>query len=315
MERRSESIRNSASLIAISRLGGIKRASLNSLLIEAARHSIHTSNIIDDQALLSKYLNLSNDRIDSLRRLADDLGTMLYELNNKHIEVVISTDSHYPKALRERLGLATPPILYFHGNYDLMLSMGVAFCGSRRATEDSLKLVSRCSSFLAIKGYNVVSGNAKGVDDTAHLASLSHKGSTTLVLPTGILTADIRRHHRDLFNSNNYLIISEFYPSYPWRASFAMQRNRTIASLAGTMVLVEPGSTGGTFNAGIEALRLGYKVFIIDAGYPSSKAGGSDFFIRRGFKLLQDFDEYSDDMIMLLKASRRGARKDSLFDY
>lgn len=128
----------------------------------------------------------------------------------------------------------------------------------------------------------IVSGHAAGVDETTHFAALDAGGQTALVLPEGILQFRARKSLTPLMTEDNSVIVSEFSPKLPWSVSNAMQRNRTICGLVHAMVVVEAGTTGGTWEAGLSALKLGVPLFVLDYSDPAPSAGGNPGLIKKG---------------------------------
>lgn len=59
-----------------------------------------------------------------------------------------------------------------------------------------------------------------------------------------------------------------------------MTRNGTIAALSRAMLVIEARETGGTINAGLQALELGRPVFAID--YSEDQPEGNRMLLGRG---------------------------------
>lgn len=64
--------------------------------------------------------------------------------------------------------------------------------------EFAILLTKSIAGSLALKGYNVTSGYAKGVDTSAHLGALENDRTTTAILSYGINFLPIRREFRQL---------------------------------------------------------------------------------------------------------------------
>ena len=74
----------------------------------------------------------------------------------------------------------------------------------------------------------------------------------------------------DLLTEANSVVVSEFPPKLPWSVGNAMQRNRTICGLVHAMIVIEAGTTGGTWAAGQAALELGVPLFVLDFPNPAA---------------------------------------------
>src|SRR5258708_1145193 len=88
----------------------------------------------------------------------------------------------YPRALARIAG--APPLIAVHGNATLLDRPMVAIVGSRNASAAGAKMAGRLARDLGQAGSAIVSGLSRGIDASAHRASLST--GTLAVLP-GVL--------------------------------------------------------------------------------------------------------------------------------
>ena len=86
----------------------------------------------------------------------------------------------------------------------------------------------------------------------------------------------------DCLTDRNHLILSEFPPNLPWATHAAMQRNRTLCALAQAVLLIETGTSGGSFSTANNALKLNIPLFVIDYNPIPPSARGNALFIKRG---------------------------------
>lgn len=198
------------------------------------------------------------------------------------VEMVTLADEGYPSQLTQRLGRMAPPVLFVRGDTRLMEKPMVGFSGVREGSEEGLALAQEIASALARDGVNVVSGYAPGIDTAAHFGAVSAGGVTTAVLASGILHFSARGGLGAFCDETNLLVVSEFFPTMPWKSHSAMQRNKTIGGLVRSMVIVESGAAGGTFAAGTTALEIGCPLYVIDWGESLPCAAGNAELIRRG---------------------------------
>jgi DNA processing protein len=200
-------------------------------------------------------------------------------------------DSGYPAALRE---LHDPPLAVFVRG---ALSDApppppggaVAIVGARRPTDAGLRIGRRLGAFAAAGGVTVVSGMALGIDAAAHGGALDAGGSTIAVLGCGTDVAYPRRH-RGLYERilEVGLVISEYPPGTapaPWRFP---ARNRLIAALAATLVVVEARARSGALITADHALDLGRDVVAVPGAAGSSSAAGTNGLIKAGAGLVED---------------------------
>jgi DNA processing protein len=191
----------------------------------------------------------------------ETLERELDELASKDIDVVTCLESRYPQALKRLLGDRSPPFLYFRGNESLFRGESIGFCGSRHASELAIGVCQDIVQQLSERQFIVTAGYAAGVDQAAHKAALQANGKTIAVLAEGILNFSVRTVLASVWDWERALVVSEFLPHARWAVGKAMQRNRTIIGLSRALVVIEARSTGGTFEAGKDALLLNHPLF------------------------------------------------------
>lgn len=68
-------------------------------------------------------------RIEKLLNRGASVGLLLEKYSKRGIHVVTRADKRFPKLLRKRLKLKTPPLLFYCGELDLANKMGILYCG------------------------------------------------------------------------------------------------------------------------------------------------------------------------------------------
>lgn len=235
--------------------------------------------IISD--VLINYRNLKNI-IDNVH-LNFKLAEQIFEnMRSKSIKGVLETDISYPAHLKYTLGKNCPPVLFVKGNYDLLFTKAVGFCGSRKVSAKGSFITAQCANQLVNEGITVVSGYASGTDMAAHISAMKNGGNTVFVLAEGILRYTEKLMVRNYINSTNHVFVSQFLPNALWNVGNAMARNSIVLGLSQAMILVESGNKGGTFAAGEESLKKGVPLFVIDYAQPEVSAEANPYFISRG---------------------------------
>lgn len=195
----------------------------------------------------------------------------------------ISVESNiYPDRVKAVMGNKAPQSLDLVGNTSLLNKVSIGICGSRNASELSLRVAKDCAIQAAQSGIVVVSGNAKGIDLEAHYNALKAGGDTLLVLPEGIDNFRVRKELQPVWNWANVLVISQFPANTNWRFYNAMARNMLIVALSGALVVVQAGEKGGTLDAGIKAIRNNVPLYAVQY---------KDMEIARGNQILFDRKE------------------------
>lgn len=199
-------------------------------------------------------------------------------LTDQEVVAVLLPDDGYPQLLATSRN--APPALFIKGPRQVLSQPGVGTCGSRRATEESLRAARACSEVVSSRGFNLVSGYARGVDMVTHTGALASGGTTTIVLAEGIERFRIRRgEFAEGWDPSRCAVVSQFSPTLPWSAGAAMARNAVISGLSRALLVVEAGETGGTLAAGLHALERGQPVLVLQL---DSAPAGNQMLVNKG---------------------------------
>lgn len=226
-----------------------------------------TAELREPRALANLLSEIAPAAAERLHLLADKLAML-------GVGVLFLFDETYPQRLRAIP--SPPPILFYLGDLELLRSPAVGMCGSRDASDAGLGAARLCGEQVAQQGLTVVSGYARGVDMATHAGALSVGGRTIIVLAEGMLQF---RWKRELEvptgpDKSRVLVVSQFSPAQTWNAGAAMTRNTVIAALGDALVVIEARESGGTLDAGLQALRLRHPVLALDfsGGAPPGNA-------------------------------------------
>lgn len=201
-------------------------------------------------------------------------------------------DNNYPERLRH---IKDPPlILYIKGKMpDFETSCSVV--GTRRCTPYGFKTAERLGAALAEAGMTVISGGARGIDGAAHGGALSRGGITTAVLGTGV---DVvwPPEHDQLFDNilKAGALISEYplgRPGLPWRFP---RRNRIIAALSKTLIVVESPMKGGSMITARLAMEMGRDLWAVPGRIDEKVSEGSNRLILDGATPLVSIVDFID---------------------
>lgn len=216
---------------------------------------------------------LSRRVLERLRRTRPVPVGRLRELRRRGLRLVRYRGPEYP----ERLGhLYDPPLLlWLHGPDRLPVGRTVTIVGTRRATGYGRRMARDLAGGLAVRGWCVVSGMARGIDGAAHRGALDAGGDTVGVLGSG-LDYQYPAANRDLYARMREagLLATEFPPGEPPTADHFPRRNRILAALADAVVVVQAGRrSGAKITAGL-ALELGREVLAVPGPVgPDASAG------------------------------------------
>jgi DNA processing protein len=100
-------------------------------------------------------------------------------------------DPSYPPRLHQ---IYDPPlVLYVRGNVSVLAQPGIAVIGTRHPTPYGIGMAERLANDLAVRGFVIFSGLARGVDTAAHRGTFAAKGKTVAVFGTGADVVYLRK--------------------------------------------------------------------------------------------------------------------------
>ena len=200
-------------------------------------------------------------RLEKLLGRGLQLALALEQWQQRAIQVLSRADAAYPQRLKQVLGHSCPVLLYVCGHLDLLQRGGLAVVGSRNANPALLAYTRQVGAWAAAAGYAVVSGGARGVDQTSMEAAATAGGPVIGVLPHGLAPAVLQRDHRDALLAQELLLCSPYDPGARFTAWQALGRNKVIYALAAAALVVEAETgKGGTWRGAKEQLTQFGKV-------------------------------------------------------
>lgn len=211
------------------------------------------------------------------------------KIKENGFRIISLEHQEYPQNVKEKMQDDAPPILFCKGYIPLLNTLGISIVGSRDVDEFSVLLTKSIAGSLALKGYNVISGYAKGVDANAHLGALENEGTTTVILSYGINYLSIRKEFRQVDWERNTLFVTQFAPYEKFSGRNAMLRNKLVCSMSKAVVVISSGpeidSNGkmsGTFDAGKTALLMKIPLFVLSPSLFEKVPQGNIDLINKG---------------------------------
>ncbi|WP_374602107.1 DNA-processing protein DprA [Arenimonas sp.] len=185
-----------------------------------------------------------------------------------------------------------PPLLFLHGDPDLLWHPQVALVGSRRPSPAGRQRAHDFAAALAQAGWAVTSGLAEGIDAAAHAGALAAGGRTLAVVGTGLDRSYPPANAALMARiAGEGLVLGEHPPGTPAMASHFPSRNRVVAGLAlGTVVLEAALRSGALISARL-AGEAGREVFALPGSVDNPMARGCHRLIREGATLVECPDQ------------------------
>jgi len=184
-------------------------------------------------------------------------------------------DNDWPISLAD---LATPPIgLVIAGDRSVLLKLdkSISIVGSRQPTNYGLQLSNSLASQASLAQLVVVSGGAYGIDTASHQGALSVGGLSIAVLAGGIsrlYPLENQKLFKDITKSG--LLISEVMPNTESKPYRFLIRNRLIAALSRSTVVVEAKFISGSIRTARDAAEIFRPVFAIPGPVTSPLSEG-----------------------------------------
>lgn len=251
---------------------------------------------LDDEELLSAVGGKQRPHLE--RRLAGfSAATVRAHAGEAGLELICRCDSRYPRRLWD---LPSPPaVLHVKGDQDHLVSLAeresVAVVGTRRASSYGLQVAGALGRGLAAAGLTVLSGMAHGIDSAAHLGALESGGPTIAVLAGGAeraYPASARGLHRRIAQAG--AVVSELPPNIELRRWMFPARNRLVAALSATTVVVEAPERSGALLTASWASALNRPVAAVPGRITSPHAAGTNQLIADGARLIAGAQDVLD---------------------
>ena len=264
------------------------------------------------QALLDGWIDrsVSLARLEQLMGRGAALGLSLEKWQRAGLWILTRSDPEYPERLKRRLRSGAPAVLFGSGNKALLNKGGIAVVGSRDTSEDDLSFTEKLGKEAATQGYSIVSGGARGVDQSAMLGALDVEGTAVGVLADSLLKSATSAKYRKQIMSGDLVLTTPFNPEAGFNVGHAMSRNRYIYCLADAAVVISsaPGK-GGTWNGALENLKAGWVPLWVKHN-ANTRSGNSEL-VQRGAKWLAD---NLSSLATLLNSSQPSTAKEARQD-
>jgi len=205
----------------------------------------------------------------------------------------------WPETLHD-LGFAAPICLWGRGSAETLerVTRSVAIVGSRNTTTYGSWITRELATRLAEDGFCIVSGGAYGIDAFAHEAlialaesqletprdAVSYPARSTIAVMAGGADRLYPIGNTKLLTQvmNHGCVISELPPgNAPTKWRF-LQRNRLIAALGQSVVVVEMAYRSGALNTVHHALEIGRRVIAVPGSILSPTSQGCNQVIQEG---------------------------------
>lgn len=187
-----------------------------------------------------------------------------------------------------------PRVLFYEGQLQCLNKPRVAIVGAREPLPETKRWLDRyLVDCLLDYDLTVVSGGARGVDQTAHFSAIRAGKPTAVLLPTGL--RNLYPKELDLWRESvaqtGGVWLSEYPPNFEIYKSAFHARNRIIAGLAHLLFVAEAGLRSGTMITAKWAMQNGVTTAVLPMFPHGEKTRGSLNLINDGaFGIRDDVD-------------------------
>lgn len=212
--------------------------------------------------------------------------------------IYVPLDDEYPK---DFLTLKDAPLaIYVLGNLPFKNKVLIGFVGTRKVTPYGKRVAKKLATDIVKSGAIIVSGLARGVDSIGHLAAVDAQAPTIAFIGTGIgrcYPPENATLAKNIVNCGG-AIISEFpFDSAPLAYHFP-KRNRLIATLSNTTVVIEGEIKSGALITAKLALEMGKDVLAVPGPIDSPFSEGPNALIKQGAGMLTSYQDLFDSLPM-----------------
>jgi len=195
------------------------------------------------------------------------------------IRIIPYFDSSFPPKLK--LVNDAPLVLFCKGAFINWNKKIVAIVGTRKATEYGKSMTLQIVNDLKSHDAIIVSGLAYGIDIAAHKASLDQNMCTIGVLAGGLDKVYPALHKNvatEMLESG--MLVSEHPPGVKPDAHNFPARNRIIAGMSDTLIVVEAAAKGGALISANVAFSYNKEVFAVPGQLGGKYSDGCNLLIR-----------------------------------
>lgn len=202
-------------------------------------------------------------------------------LCERKIHIVSVEEEDYPSRLRNVHN--APYLLYYYGRLPQEEVPTVAVVGARMCSDYGRRNAELFGRELSLRGIQVISGMASGIDSIAQKAAMETGGRSFGILGSGVDVCYPASSH-EIYGCMRTKggIISEFPPGTSPEAPHFPMRNRIISGLSDLVLVIEAKEKSGTAITVNMALEQGKDVYAVPGRIDDSLSAGCNRLIKEG---------------------------------
>lgn len=233
------------------------------------------------------FFPIHNKIIESIKKFKKEYKNNEYFewLAEQQVSVFFCTDDSYPPLLKT-IDLP-PPVIYGKGT-PIETHMSLAIIGSRQMTNYGRLVISNWLPELIRAQIPIVSGAVRGVDRTVQQLALDYGGSTIAVLGHGLLGTVSNSQQKLLadWEAAGAWLISCFAPNVdPSKGTF-LARNRVVAGMSKTVLVIEAAMKSGTLHTANWTAEFGRQLLAVPGSVFNQFSDGTAALVNQGANLV-----------------------------
>ncbi|MCT8265949.1 DNA-processing protein DprA [Afifella sp. JA880] len=216
----------------------------------------------------------------------DDIDRELAAAERAGARFIGMGEPDYPPWLRH--ADQPPPLICMRGASEVLARPAIAIVGARNASLAGQRMAQRLASGLGEAGFSIVSGLARGIDQSAHQAALA---TGTIAVFAGGVDVVYPEEHRPLLDkilAQRGAAISEMAMGWQPRARDFPRRNRIIAGMSLATVVVEAAERSGSLITARLALEQNREVMAVPGSPLDPRAAGTNRLLKQGAHLITE---------------------------
>ncbi|MBI3441312.1 MAG: DNA-protecting protein DprA [Proteobacteria bacterium] len=243
-------------------------------------------------------------RLGKLKVCPADLAEKeLEQATQFNARLIARDEADYPPLLAQIED--APPLITVLGHTQLLSKSSLGVVGARNASLTGRKIATHFSGEIAKAGYVIVSGLARGIDTSAHMASLS---TGTVAVVAGGIDVIYPRENEKLYQEiaeQGAIIAESPFGTEPLAQHFP-KRNRLSSGVSLGVLIVEAAMKSGSLITARMAAEQNREVFAVPGSPLDPRSEGANKLIQDGAHMATN----ADDIIRELKGLRRHALND-----
>ena len=206
--------------------------------------------------------------------------------------VIKFDEMEYPELLKE---IHNPPRnLFCRGNVSLLSKRCITIVGTREATRYGYSVLNiLLKKYIGLLDVCIVSGMARGIDTAVHSRCLELGIPTIAVIAGGvenIYPASSGYIYEEICKKG--LVIAEYDGKVDMHKGMFPMRNRILAGISDTTVVIEAGLKSGSLLTANLALEFGRDIFVVPGDINKESSQGCNILIKQGAEVITSPEDF-----------------------